>query len=56
MMPAQTIPRPASLPAGAREEALPPDITTVEYWSGACACATVWVFFLLYAALQGLGR
>jgi hypothetical protein len=32
-----------------------PDITGAEYWSGACACATAWLIFILYAAGRGLG-
>ena len=31
------------------------DITGAEYWSGACAGATVWLIFILYAASRGLG-
>ena len=32
-----------------------PDIIGAEYWSGACAVATVWLVFILYAASRGLG-
>jgi hypothetical protein len=32
-----------------------PDITSAEYWSGACVGATVWLIFILYAAGRGLG-
>jgi len=32
-----------------------PDITGAEYWSGACAVATAWLIFILYAASRGLG-
>jgi hypothetical protein len=39
----------------AHTHALPPDITSVEYWSAACAGASVWLSFLLYAAGCGLG-
>ena len=38
---------------GARDHA--PDITCAEYWSGACAVATIWLVFILYAASRGLG-
>ena len=31
------------------------DITSAEYWSGACAVATAWLLFILYAASRGLG-
>ena len=31
------------------------DITGAEYWSGACAVATAWLTFILYAASRGLG-
>jgi hypothetical protein len=31
------------------------DITGAEYWSGACAVATAWLIFILYAASRGLG-
>ena len=31
------------------------DITSAEYWSGACAVATAWLIFILYAASRGLG-
>ena len=31
------------------------DITGAEYWSGACAVATAWLLFILYAASRGLG-
>jgi hypothetical protein len=32
-----------------------PDVTGAEYWSGACAVATIWLIFILYAASRGLG-
>ena len=38
---------------GARAHA--PDVTSAEYWSGACAIATIWLAFILYAASHGLG-
>jgi hypothetical protein len=38
---------------GARSHA--PDVTCAEYWSGACAIATIWLAFILYAASRGLG-
>jgi hypothetical protein len=31
-----------------------PDITCAEYWSGACATATIWLIFIFYAASRGL--
>jgi hypothetical protein len=37
------------VPAGAD-----PDITSVQHWSGAAACATLWALFILYAAIQGV--
>jgi hypothetical protein len=39
----------------AHSRALPPDITSVEYRSAACAGAGVWLGFLFYAASCGLG-
>ena len=41
--------------APARAHALPPDITSAEYWSGASAVATAWLVLLVYAVSQGLG-
>jgi hypothetical protein len=43
--------------AGESHDARPhaPDITGAEYWSGACAVATAWLIFILYAASRGLG-
>jgi len=38
-----------------RTRAREPDITCAEYWSGACAVATAWLVFILYAASRGLG-
>jgi hypothetical protein len=35
--------------------AIPPDITSLEHWSGAVAGASLWAFFILYAATQALG-
>ena len=32
-----------------------PDITSAEYWSGACAGATIWLVFILCVASRGLG-
>jgi hypothetical protein len=55
MMPVQAIEPPIGFVAGEDEHALPPDVTATEYWSGACACATVWLVFLLYAAARGFG-
>ena len=31
-----------------------PDITSMEYWLAACASATAWLVFILYAASRGL--
>ena len=39
----------------AHARALPPDITSVEYRSAACAGASVWLGFILYAVGRGLG-
>ena len=43
--------------AGESHDARPreADITGAEYWSGACAVATAWLTFILYAASRGLG-
>jgi hypothetical protein len=38
----------------ARVKDVPPDITSPAYWSGACACATAWLAFVLYAVSQGM--
>jgi hypothetical protein len=32
-----------------------PEITSWAYWAGACASATVWLAFLLYAIGRGFG-
>jgi hypothetical protein len=39
----------------ARDGGRPADITCPEYWSGACAVATMWMMLMLYAACRGLG-
>jgi hypothetical protein len=39
----------------ARDGQRPVDITCPEYWSGACAVATMWMIFMLYAACCGFG-
>jgi len=39
----------------ARARDIPPDITSAQYWSGACVGAAAWLGFILYAASRGLG-
>jgi hypothetical protein len=38
-----------------RARAVPPDVTSAFYWEAACACATLWLAFLIYAVCQALG-
>jgi hypothetical protein len=42
-----------SADTSARE--IPPDITSVEYWSGASVGAILWLAFILYAASRSFG-
>ena len=49
----------AALREAARERTpacdAPPDVTSAAHWSGACAGATLWALFILYAASRGAG-